>query len=150
MNNDSIISWVNALEGPSPNLHELISDPTTFSLPEKSSPNTARKRKSTTNHYLASPQLDSMATQGKNGNIPYSHFGSKAVVTDTNGLSKYLSRTLSVKRQMMRLRLQEKGVDYHPLNETTVPHVAKMLFLTMMEYGRCHQILPHALRQRIT
>lgn len=47
----------------------------------------------------------------------------------------------------MRLRLQDKGIDYQPLNETTVPEVAKMLFLTMAEYGRCHQILPDASKQ---
>lgn len=71
------------------------------------------------------------------------------LISHPNSLSRYSSRTSLVKRQMMRLRLQDKGVDYQPLNETTVPEVAKMLFLTMTEYGRCHQILPEALKHVI-
>ncbi|KAL6871969.1 hypothetical protein J3F83DRAFT_733295 [Trichoderma novae-zelandiae] len=173
MNAESIVAWVNALEGASPNPLEPICDPTTLNFPE-----TARKRRKISSQSLTSATFAYIgAGAGEGTNTKSSprkkpRLGSEDAVfnpdatprpgsrsispsasvatSDTNSVSRSRSRTSSVKRQMMRLRLGETGIDYQPLNETTVPDVAKMLFLTMTEYGRCQRILPDALKQHIT
>ncbi|KAK0755583.1 hypothetical protein N5P37_011825 [Trichoderma harzianum] len=60
-----------------------------------------------------------------------------------------LSRSSSVKGQMMRLRMSGTGVETKSLNEDSVPAVAKPLFLTMAEIERGLNILPAALRNII-
>ncbi|KAL7818547.1 hypothetical protein V8C26DRAFT_396622 [Trichoderma gracile] len=176
MNDESIRAWINSLEAAALTTVEPTSNPASLNFRERAAPKATRKRKAISDYNLASPPFSYMGAEdesnmttprkkrrlGSEGGAldpdatprPRSHSipssSASVVVSDTNSLSRSISRTSSVKRQMMRLRLGETGIDYQPLNETTVPDVAKMLFLTMTEYGRCHRILPDALKQEIT
>ncbi|KAL7908513.1 hypothetical protein GGI35DRAFT_451350, partial [Trichoderma velutinum] len=57
-----------------------------------------------------------------------------------------MSRSSSVKGQMMRLQLSDTGVETKLLNEELVPAVTKLLFLTMVQIERGLNILLDDLR----
>ncbi|KAI1826702.1 hypothetical protein F4861DRAFT_41828 [Xylaria intraflava] len=76
--------------------------------------------------------------------------GSSASISQPASKMSSMSGASSPKKQMMSLRLSETGVEYHSLNERTVPEVAKTLFGTITEIGRGYDILPDALRSTIT
>ncbi|KAL7813975.1 hypothetical protein V8C44DRAFT_348959 [Trichoderma aethiopicum] len=140
MDDESVISWVNALEGASPNILETTPEPTSRNSAEIAAPNTDRKRKIASNHNATNSLLGYTMTN-ENVEMKDGHLGSdeKAFdpaaprprarsipgssasfpISQANSLSSSSSRTSLVKRQMMRLRLQDKGIDYQPLNETT-------------------------------
>ncbi|KAL5082831.1 hypothetical protein Trisim1_002980 [Trichoderma cf. simile WF8] len=162
---DSIINWINNLEA--------ASDPTSLPKPAPSLPSQAasRKRKTISNYSLASPPLsytggdDNIMTstpqkrrrmQSQDG-LPDPDAtprpGARSIPSSAASISgsetSSLSRSSSVKGQMMRLRMSGTGVETKSLNEDTVPAVAKPLFLTMAEIERGLNILPAALRNII-
>lgn len=60
-----------------------------------------------------------------------------------------LLRQLSVKGQIMSLRLGDAGVEYETLNDDSVPEAAKTLFAAMTEIERGLYILLDAMRDTI-
>ncbi|KAM0247353.1 hypothetical protein ACHAQJ_009887 [Trichoderma viride] len=85
----------------------------------------------------ATPRLGSHSLPSDSGSISAS-------------MSSSMSRASSPKKQMMSLRLDNSGIEYQPLNQQTVPKVARTLFSVMRGIGRSNDILPDALKPTIT
>ncbi|KAH7019698.1 hypothetical protein EDB80DRAFT_820232 [Ilyonectria destructans] len=133
-----------------------------------------QKRKAATPHQLTSPppslsNMDSTPTRkrqrrtdilpslGDADDTPRPHTGSArsiaSVSTSTSlrysNASSVRSRSESPKKQMMRLRIDDQGLEFRPLNIDSVPEAAADLLRVLEEIGRGLDILPHEWHDRI-
>ncbi|KAL7783409.1 hypothetical protein V8C37DRAFT_49455 [Trichoderma ceciliae] len=152
MDDTSILTWVNA-------------------LPEPASPNATRKRKTISDYHLASPpssyreaddnsnmistpqkkrRLESQGAQFDPDPDVTPRPGSRSIPSSSASISaseaSSMSRASSTKKQMMSLRLSYIGIECEPLDEDTVPEVAKTLCVVITDIGRGLNILPNALK----
>lgn len=160
MDNTSIHAWIQSLpKFASPN-----------ALPEPASPNATRKHKIISDHNLASPpssckKAEDMAStpQQKKRRVegpgtqfnpdvtprPGSHIISSSAASISASKTSSVSRASSTKKQMMSLRLSYTGFECEPLDESTVPEVAKTLCMIMTDIGRGLDIIPDALKSML-